>query len=41
MCNVNKEDMSKDVENFTEALEEFWNTSPEERKENVKMQEKH
>jgi len=33
MYNVNKEDMSKDVENFTEALEDFWNTSPEERKE--------
>ena len=25
--------MDKDVENFTEALEEFWNTTPEERKE--------
>ena len=33
MYNVNKEDMDKDVENFTEALEEFWNTTPEERKE--------
>jgi glycosyltransferase involved in cell wall biosynthesis len=33
MYNVNKDDMNKDVENFTEALEEFWNTTPEERKE--------
>ena len=33
MYNVNKEDMAKDVENFTEALEDFWNTSSEERKE--------
>ncbi len=33
MYNVNRDDMNMDVNNFTEALETFWETSPEERQQ--------
>lgn len=32
MYDVNKKDIDKDVDNFLEALEKFWNTEPEVRK---------
>jgi len=34
MYNVDSDDLIADVNNFTVALEKFWNTSPEKRKEN-------
>jgi glycosyltransferase involved in cell wall biosynthesis len=34
MYNVDSDDLISDVNNFTVALEKFWNTTPEERKEN-------
>ena len=33
MYKVNKEDMSKDINNFTKALKTFWETSSEEREQ--------
>lgn len=34
MYNVDSDDLISDVNNFTVALEKFWNTTPEERKKN-------
>jgi len=34
MYNVDSDDLANDVNNFSIALEQFWNTTPEERKEN-------
>ena len=34
MYNVDSDDLISDVNNFTVALEKFWNTTPEERKQN-------
>ncbi len=32
MYNVDKKNMNKDIDNFTKALSNFWNTTPEDRK---------